>query len=134
MSSSNIDINMSTFNNYGSKRDPKCCTLSPRNASLGYPEQPFWSPVAIYNHLASTDYPKAVKMSLKVSKIHSKVTNSSHLNKVNQSQRRPLIPANLIESARKQIKPCAQICYKILPLSRPSTMLVELGIDLQLRN
>ena len=63
---------MSTFNNYGSKRDPKCCTLSPRNASLGYPEQPFWSPVAIYNHLAPTDCPKAVKMSLKVSKIHTK--------------------------------------------------------------
>ena len=63
-----------------------------------------------------------------------KVTNSSHLSKVNQSQRRPLIPANLSGSARKQIKPCAQIRYKILPLSRPSTMLVELGIDLQLRN
>ena len=116
------------------KGNPKCCTLSPRNASLGYPEQPFWSPVAIYNHLASTDYPKAVKMSLKVSQIHFKSENSSHLNKVNQSQRRPLIPANLIESARKQIKPCSQIRYKILPLSRPSTMLVELGIDLELRN
>ncbi len=45
------------------KGDPK---------SWGHPEQPFWSPVAIYNHLASTDYPKAVNMSLKVSKIHSK--------------------------------------------------------------
>ena len=63
-----------------------------------------------------------------------KVTNSSHLNKVNQSQRRPLIPSNFTESARKQIKPCAQIRCKTLPLSKSSTMRVELGIDLQLRN
>ena len=116
------------------KGNPRCSTLSHRNASWGHPEQPFWSPVAIYSHLAPTDCQKAEKMSLKVSKYPPKLTNSSHLGKVNQSQRRPLIPANLTGSARKQIKPCAQIRYKILPLSRPSTMLVELGIDLQLRN
>ena len=116
------------------KGDPTCCTLSPGNASWGHPEQPFWSPVAIYSHLAPTDCQKAAKMSLKISQCTPKVPNSSHLSKVNQSQRRPLIPANLTGSARKQIKPCAQIRYKILPLSRPSTMLVELGIDLQLRN
>ena len=55
------------------KGDPKCCALSPRNASWDHPGQPFCLPVAIYNHLAPTDYPEAVKMSLKVSKIHTKI-------------------------------------------------------------
>ena len=35
-------------------------------SSWGSPGQPFCSPVAIYNHLALTDYQKAVKISLKV--------------------------------------------------------------------
>ena len=79
------------------KGDPKCCTLSPRNASLGYPEQPFWSPVAIYNHLASTDYPKAVKMSLKVTKIHSK---SDKFKPSQQSQPIPATSTNPSELNR----------------------------------
>ena len=62
------------------------------------------------------------------------MTNSIHLNKVNQSQQRPLIQSNFTESARKQIKPCTQIRYKTLPLSRPSRMFVTLRIDLQLCN
>ena len=117
------------------KGNQKCSTLSPRNASWAHPGQSFCSPLAIYNHLALTDYQKAVKMSLRVFKILSKKKKKSrHLNKVNQCRRRPLIPSKITESARKHIKPCPQISYKTLPLSRPSTMLVELGIDLQLRN
>ena len=54
------------------KGNQKCSTLSPRNASWAHPGQSFCSPVAIYSHLAPTDYPKAVKMSLNVSKILSK--------------------------------------------------------------
>ena len=54
------------------KRDPKWSTLSPRNASWDHPVQPFCLPVAIYSHLAPTDYHKTVKMNLTVSKIQSK--------------------------------------------------------------
>ena len=118
------------------KGDPTCCTLWPRNPSLGYPEQPFWSPVAIYNHLASTGYLKAVKMSLKVSKIHSK---SDKFKPSQQSQPIPATSTNPIELYRiskktHQTMRANTVRYKTLPLSRPSTMLVELGIDLQLRN
>ncbi len=53
------------------KGDQKCSTLSLRNASWAHPGQSFCSPVAIYRHLAPTDYQKAATMSLKVSKILS---------------------------------------------------------------
>ena len=84
------------------KGDPKCCTLSPRNASWGHPEQQFWSPVAIYGNLAPTAAKKPPKWAWKSPEYTPRVTNSSHLSKVNQSQRRPLIPANLTGSARNK--------------------------------
>ena len=52
--------------------DPKCSTLSPRNASWAHPGQSFCSPVSMYGHLTPTDYQKAMKTSLKVFKILSK--------------------------------------------------------------
>ena len=113
------------------KGDQKCSTLSPRNASLADPGQSFCSTVANYSHWAPTDYQKAVKMSLIVAQ---KVIKSIHLTQVNQSQQRPLIQSNFTASARKQTKPCTQIRYKTLPLSRPSRMFVTLKIDLQLCN
>ena len=54
------------------KWNQKGSTLSPRDASWVHPGQSFCSPVAIYSHLAHTDYQKAVKMNLKASKILSK--------------------------------------------------------------
>ena len=116
-------------------RNQKCSTLSPRNATWAHPGQSFCSPVTIYSHLAPTDCQKAVKTSLKLSKIpFRKVTNQIHLNKVNQSQQRPLIQCNLTEATRKQIKPCTQIRYKTLPLIKPNRMFVTLRIDLQLES
>ena len=79
------------------KGNQKCSTLSPRKASWAHPGQSFCSPVAIYNHLASTDYPKAVKMSLKVSKIHSK---SDKFKPSQQSQPIPATSTNPIELYR----------------------------------
>ena len=73
------------------KWDPKCCTLSPRNASWGHPEQPFRSPVTIYNHLAPTDHQKAVKINLKVSKINPQ---SDKFKPSRQSQPIPATPTN----------------------------------------
>ena len=104
------------------KGDLKCCTLSPRNASWGHP----WAAISVTRHHLqpfSSHWPPKSRQNEPESLQNTlqKVTNSSHLKKVNQSQRRPLIPSNFTESARKQIKPCPQISYKTLPLSRPST-------------
>ena len=126
---------MSTFSNYGSNRGPKMLYPSAQKRFPGPP----WAVILLTRaHLQSfsthwlpksrQNEPESLQNTL------PKVTNSNHLNNVNQSQLHPLIPSNFTESGRKQIKPCPQIRYKILPLSRPSTMLVELGIDLQLRN
>ena len=117
------------------KGDPKCFTLSPKNASWGSPGQQFCSPVAIYTKNSSHWLPKSRQNEPEsLQNTFQKVTNSIHLNKVNQSQQRPLIQSNFTESARKQIKPCTQTHYKTLPLSRPSRMFVTLRIDLQLSN
>ena len=93
------------------KGDPKCCTLSPRNASWAYPEQPFWSPVAIYSHLAPADCQKAAKMSLKVSKIHSQ---SDKFKPSQQSQPIPTTSTNPSELNR--------ICKKTNQTMRANTL------------
>ena len=79
-------------------------------------------------HMATMPRPESLQNTLQ------KVTNSIHLNKVNQSQQRPLIQSNFTESAGKQIKPCTQIRYKTLPLIAPNIMFVTLRIDLQLED
>ena len=126
---------MSTFTNYGSKRAPKMLYPFAQKRFLGPP----WAVILLTRgHVRSFSshwLPKSRPNEPEsLQNTFQKVTNSIHLNKVNQSQQRPLIQSNFTESARKQIKPCTQIRYKTLPLSRPSRMSVPLRIDLQLCN
>ena len=126
---------MSTFSNYESNRGPKMLYLSAQKRFPGPP----WAVILLTRaHLQSfsthwlpksrQNEPESLQNTLQ------KVTNSIHLNKVNQSQQRPLIQSNFTESARKQIKPCTQIRYKTLPLIKPNRMFVTLRIDLQLES